>query len=66
MAPVVGQLPSATFSRDLLTLNRGCKAVPADSARCPRANEGLLERALTSVSKQEPPLGATARREGKG
>lgn len=55
MAPVVGQLPSATFSRDLVTLNRGCEEVPADSARCPLANEGPLERALTLVSRQEPP-----------
>lgn len=62
MAPVVGQLPSATFSRDLVTLNRGCEEVPADSARCPLANEGPLERALTLVSRQEPPPRGTTRR----
>lgn len=56
MAPVVGRPPSATFSRDLVTLNRGCEEVPADSARCPLANEGPLERALTLVSRQEPSI----------
>ena len=64
MAPVVGRSPSATFSRDLVTLNRGREEVPADSARCPLTNEGPLERALTLVSRQEPSIrGATTRRE---
>ena len=54
MAPVVGRSPSATFSRDLVTLNRGREEVPAGSARCPLTNEGPLERALTLVSRQEP------------
>lgn len=67
MVPFFGQSPTATFSRDLVTLNRGCIEVPADSARCPLANEGPLERALTLVSRQEPCMwGATARRERKG
>lgn len=56
MAPVVGQSPSAAFSRDLVTLNRGREEGPADSARCPLANERLLERALTLVSRQEPSI----------
>ena len=64
MAPVVGRSPSATFSRDLVTLNRGREEVPADSARCPLTNEGPLERALTLVSRQKPSIrGATTRRE---
>ena len=55
MAAVDGKLPPATFSRDLVTLSRGHEQVPADSARCPLANEGPLERALTLVGNKGGP-----------